>query len=783
MRPVVVFLSLVALVSCSRDPNVVKQRYLDNGNKYFDRGKFKEATIMYRNALQKDMRFGPAHYKLALAELKLGRVGPAVQALRRAVELLPADKPEHWDATVKLSEIYLSATLAGSKDKQLLADVDGFVQKLLKRDPKSFDAHRLNGDLLYARAFQVVQAGRKEDSEAFLKSAIESYETADKIKPGDQGVSMQLARAYLGERRFAESERLFRGVLEKDKTFHQVYTELYRMLLAQNKVAEGEQVLRQAVANNPKQVMFLTFLAFHYHLAKNRDEMVKVLNQIKSQAKEFSQAYLTVGDFYLRLGEAEEAIKQYREGIAADAKMKSTYQKRIIEVLMRQGKRPEAAEINAQILKENPNDNDARGLQASLMLDRGDVAKALAELQAVVTRAPDNPVARFQLGRAHALRGEWEQARQQFAKAIELRPDYILARLALGQLQLTQRQFDAAIKTARDVLAIDKQSAAARLIESAALMGLQRYSESRSVLADMAKTNPSSPDVLFQTGVVNLAERKYQDAEDAFRRAYRLNPANSRGLMGVVETYMAQNKTDQALALLQSEAEKTPSRLDFRLAAGNTAVRAGRYDLAIAEYNKVLSGIEKDSRASGDVYLRLGETYRRKGDLGGAVGALQKAREQLPGNTTVLSTLALTLDAAGRKQEARQVYEQTIKIEPGNAIVLNNLAFLMAETGSDLDQALTMAQRAKQLLPNLYEVSDTLGWIYLKKNLSDNAIQIFRDLVEKQPKHSTYRYHLGMAFSQKGDKPRAIKELQEALKSNPPKEEKSKIEDLIAKLG
>jgi len=101
----------------------------------------------------------------------------------------------------------------------------------------------------------------------------------------------------------------------------------------------------------------------------------------------------------------------------------------------------------------------------------------------------------------------------------------------------------------------------------------------------------------------------------------------------------------------------------------------------------------------------------------------------------------------------------------------------------DLDQALTYAQRAKQLLPQLNEISDTLGWIYLKKNLTDNAIETFSDIVTKQPQHSTYRYHLGMAYVQKGDKLKASQELQKALKSNPPKDERDKIEQLLQKLG
>ena len=52
----------LTLVGCSRDPNVAKKRYLENGNKYFAKGKYKEASIMYRNALQKDQRYGLAYY-------------------------------------------------------------------------------------------------------------------------------------------------------------------------------------------------------------------------------------------------------------------------------------------------------------------------------------------------------------------------------------------------------------------------------------------------------------------------------------------------------------------------------------------------------------------------------------------------------------------------------------------------------------------------------------------------------------------------------------------------
>jgi len=781
IRLVAVILAvLVGFTSCSRDPAVVKKRYLESGNKYFDKGRYKEASIQYRNALKRDPRYGAAHYKLALVSLKVGDVGGAVSSLRRAVELIPKDQPDHWDAVVKLSDIYLAF---GKGEKLYMKEVETFTDDLLQRDSNSFDAHRLIGDLNYSRATDAYRNKQPDQGVAFLDRATAEYRRADSLKPGQQGVLMQLARARAAKTDFAEAEAVYRRVIDKDKTFQSAYTELYRMFLYQNKPGDAEQVLKLAFENNPKQFGYLTLLAMHYYGLQRRDAMAGILNQIKSHAKDYDQAYLTVGDFYLRMGDGESAIREYKEGIAKDAKKKATYQKRVIEVLMRQGKRSEAAEINSQILKENKDDNDARGLAATFLLDKGDIAKALAELQAVVTSAPDNPVSRYNLARAHAARNEYEQARQQFQKAIELRPDYVLARLALAELQVRHGEFDAAFKSAEAVLTTyDKGNFSARLIESAALIGQKKFNESRVLLDAMLKANPGSPDVLFQLGVVNLAENRFKEAEDAFRRSYQLNPANARGLMGIVETEMAQNKTEEALKTLQAESDKAPGRVDLQVVLGDTAARAGKFDLALQTFNRALGQVGK-AKGQGDIYLRIGEIYRRKGDLNASVQALRKALETLPDNIMVLSELALVLDEGARRPEARQVYEATLKLDPNNAVVLNNLAFLLCETGGDLDDALTKATRAKQLLPNLLEISDTLGWIYLKKGLADNAIEIFKDLVSKAPKHSTYRFHLGMAYSQKGDKSKALDQLKEALKYNPATDEKDKIQQLIAHLG
>jgi tetratricopeptide (TPR) repeat protein len=734
---------------------------------------------MYRNALQKDQRYGLAYYHLALTDMKLGRVANALSELRRAIELIPKDQPEHLESEVRLAEIYVAFT----HDNQFLSEVDGIIKELLQHDPNSFDGHRLSADLDFVRAQTTLHDGKVDQAKALIDAAIAEYRKAIAIKPPGAPLRMQLARALTGDRQFPEAERIYRQLIDEDKTFVQAYNELYRVYLFQNKTADAEQLLKMGAANNPKQMSFLLELAGHYSRLQRHDDMVATLNRIKTHAKDFDRAYLVVGDFYFRNGDFAEALNQYKEGMAADAKKKTVYQKRMIEILMRQNRRTEAADINAAILKDNPKDSDARGLQASLLLDRGEIQKAISELQAVVNAAPDNFVARYNLGRAHVARGEWEQARQQFTESIRLRPDYVLARIALAQLQVIRGEYDPALKSVAAILQIDRNNGPARMIEAAALMGEKRFADARTLLDAVRKANPNSADADFSLGMLAMREGKPQEAEGIFRKAFTANPKDARGLVGLVESLAAQGHYDQAIQALQAELAKNPHRNDLRIALGNLAVRAGNLDLAVNQFQSALNELDKNSKARGDVDFRLGVVLRRKGDLKGSSDALYKAREALPANSMIDGELALTLQKAGRKQEARDAYEQAIKLDPQNGMALNNLAFLMADTGfGDLDQALTYAQRAKQVMPNLSEVSDTLGWIYLKKNMSDNATDVFQALVNQQPDNATYRFHLGMAYAQKGDKPKALRELQRALHSSPPKEEEDKIKDLINKL-
>jgi tetratricopeptide (TPR) repeat protein len=125
------------------------------------------------------------------------------------------------------------------------------------------------------------------------------------------------------------------------------------------------------------------------------------------------------------------------------------------------------------------------------------------------------------------------------------------------------------------------------------------------------------------------------------------------------------------------------------------------------------------------------------------------------------------LESMGKPEEARKRYEAALSLDPTAAIAANNLAWMTAETGGNLDVALQLAQTAKRGMPNQPQVDDTLGWIYYKKGMTRLAVPLLESAAKGFPNNATYHYHLAMAYSKEGYLSKAEASLAQATKLNP----------------
>jgi tetratricopeptide (TPR) repeat protein len=761
-RKLLLLLPLVLLVaSCSQDPKVQAQRYLNNGNKFFDKGKYKEASIMYRRALQKDLKYGEAYYRLGLADLKLLAFGDAARALRRAVEL----QPNNADASTKLAELFLIASAQDAAHAaQLRMEARDLALKMLQASPNSYSGHRLMGQLSLL----------DKDFPKAVTELSTAYKIDNKID-----LTSPLFQALVLDGQAAEAEKIARDAIARDKTFSPIYDLLYAQYMRSNRPSEGEALLKQKVENNPTQPNFVLQLVAHYYANKRFDDMDAALGRLTDE-KRFPEGHLLAGDFFFfRVREFDRARSQYQAGAKNQPRDKVAYEKRLVELLATTGQNEDANRLLDTLLAEHPKDNDAIAMRAALMLQTGNAAQikqAANDLQSLVAKTPDNHLLRYNLARANVAQGDLDQARLQLEAAIKIRPDFLVARELLARIYLAKNDPARALKEADEIIALDGNNVRARLIRSSALIGIGDREKAHLELDAINKIAPGNSDARYQLGYLAWESKDFKQAEQVFNEMYKANPGDIRGLVGVVETLAGQNKLPEAVKLMQAASDKEPDRRDMQLALANLLVRDLRYDDAIRIYNAL---IQSDPKSS-ELLSRLAETQRRKGDVNTAIETFRRASQAAPTDPRPLVQLGLLMDGTGRREQAKPIYEQILKIQPDHPIALNNLAFIKAEEGVDLDEALTMAQRARQKLPSSPNIKDTLGWIYIKKNLSDDAVRIFKELVDQDPSNPSFHYHYGMALLQKGERPSAKREFEVAIRNNPSKDEAGKIRQLLA---
>src|SRR5262249_37495522 len=107
-----------------------------------------------------------------------------------------------------------------------------------------------------------------------------------------------------------------------------------------------------------------------------------------------------------------------------------------------------------------------------------------------------------------------------------------------------------------------------------------------------------------------------------------------------------------------------------------------------------------------------------------------------------------------------------LALAPTFALAENNLAWIYAEQRGDLEQALALAEKAREHLPHDAYILNTLGWIYYKKNKVQQAIPLLEASVQKNPKHPIFYYHLGMAYYQNGELEAARRTITRSLEIN-----------------
>jgi len=466
-----------------------------------------------------------------------------------------------------------------------------------------------------------------------------------------------LARFYQAVRKPSEAEKQFRRALELDPKYGPAPAALGGLLYADKKTDEAEQVFQRASALPDKQY--------------------RPLHAI----------------FLLQTGKGEAAIREFAQQYKADLQDRAA-RTRLIGAYLKLGRSADAENVLNDALKRNPKDTDALIQHGELSLTVGKLQEAQSDLTEVLRTKATSPEAHFLLARVHRARGVLQSQIQELTEALRLNPKLLEARLALAHAFTLSKSPKSAMGVL-DQASQQEQWSIALIVEgNIALNGLEDYAQLRKGI-DQGLTIARDPRLLLQDGSLKLKQKNYRGARASLEEVLKQQPQEWPGVEALAASYLAENKKTEASAIVRQYTSAAPNSASGRKLLGSWLLRTGDLAGAQAAFQEAKPIEPKFDAAD----FGLAQIAVQKGKLDTARDLLSGIVKREPRNVLALSFLGEVENRAGHSEAAISYYNLAIQEDPNNVFSLNSLAYLLADTKTDPDRALALAQKVKELDP------------------------------------------------------------------------------------
>ncbi len=780
-------IALCASGLACRSPEEKFSSHLERGDEFERSGKRDEALIEYKNALRLQPSNAEANFRIARVLSAKENYGEAVFYYREAVRLDPSRsdaalaeaKLVLFDDTQRAEEI-VRETLAREPDNAL-AHLRAAEVALAKDDTKTAHASVLtameldpkqglypyNLGVVHQTRIREMRVRKEEPPDEIFQSAIDAFRKADELYGGNRNARIMLARTYAswpGHEKEAESALRDALAFAKEKGTPEDRRAVAQAVLdyagiaqrpelralgldemveadpgalaawvelaasAEAKGASGDAVYQKLLAARPGDLQAYVAYASWLGSKSRGDEAVRVLEDAVEKTGDQAAALDAKVRLQLQLGKADDA-----RGTAERLRKKfaSSPRAALADARIAFAERRHADAVTA-LRRVTGSLEDAEALHllslAESALGNLEPATAAIDRALSVSREPSIPMLQQKVA-VHAAARDW-QAVLQALQRIET---------SFGDLPAGLRPMlvQAFYETGDDV-------AGRRVLER--------------LMAD--------PSTLPVAAVIFGEREGHRDPQKAYANleaALAAAPDQPPLVAALVRLDIGSKKVDRALDRLDAALAKTPENAPLRLLRAQVRATKGDLEGSEADARKVL---ETDANLPGTVDLLLA-LYTTRGELDEAARSLEAMDQagKLRGSSREL--LARLYQARGNAAAARAQLEKALTDDPDLAAAKNGLAFLLASERTDLDRALALAQEAQRQLPNVPEVVDTLGFVYLQKGLADAAIDRFRYAIELTPPGAkpspSIRHHLGLALAAAGRSQEAVEAFEAAL--------------------
>lgn len=722
----------LALWGC-QTPEQKAAGYLSTARKDMENNRFADAVLRLRIAARIKPRDADLHYYLGLAYWGNGDPGQAASEWTAATEL----NPKHTQAQVRLAEL-----AARYGQGQVLADARNQIQQIVAQTPSDAGAW-------YTLALAEWKLGKPEDAARHLQEALSRL-------PSHLEAAGALARIQLEKGDFPAAEKTVLGAAARAPGSVDAAVAAGRFYLVAGKPAEALKRLLGAVEIDGKSGPALLALGEAQLATGDRSAAEKTFARLSALP---GRTYRGVHASYL-LGEQRyaEAAAELEPLVRKDAG-DGTLRGYLVAAYMGAGRLADAEKLLTAALAANKNDL-AASLQWTQMLLHGNrIREAETGLGQVMRSHANLAQGHVLLAAVYEARHNPRGQRAELAEALRISPGMFDVRARLVRGYLAAGEANTAMDTLDRTPEAQKASPEFALEKNWVLFAKGDFGELRARL-DAVPPPGRTAEAWLQDGLLNAQMKRYDEAAAALREALRLAPQDLRVIPALARVYVTQKRIDLAEALIADCAARFPASAPIQTYVGGWMAATGRMDKARAAFQRAKAA--DPGYGAADMGLARVASMERKWDE-----ARRILNPLCSGDSAAAAHMLLAGvdEATGDNRSAVEHYKKAIAEDAGNAVALNNAAYLLADDPQRLDEALGYAKRALEIAPSpgLY---DTLGWISYRKGQYAAAVGYLEKAVGEDA-NARRRYHLAMAYFKAGDAARGRAVLKTAQAMDP----------------
>ena len=437
----------------------------------------------------------------------------------------------------------------------------------------------------------------------------------------------------------------------------------------------------------------------------------------------------TLAEILVRALQFDSATAQYFEIIRIDSNYRQGWY--TAGRLLAMNKKPkEAIDLFQKYINYFGQDFDVCSQLVQLYGAMDDFDNVVATLKQMSALEPTNAEVKRFLGDTYLQSDSLDASLEWYKQGVAIDPDDVIGRASLARAYLLKKDKTKALEQieavmTRDSVSADDQIQFGQIIISVVARDSTVLPIARDLFGTIRKNQPKDWRPYWFLGAIANIERNDTAAIAYFNDVTKLASWNADAWAAVASIYYDNEKFDRAIEVMDRAKAVVPK--DFR------------------------------------VYFITGISQQRLHNDPEAAKNLEQAIQLNEKSVDALSALGLVYDEMARHDDSDTMYERALRVDPKNALVLNNYGYSLSERNVQLDRALKMSEEAVRQAADNQSYLDTKGWIFYQLGRYEEAETHIKRAVDLGSKSPVINEHLGDVYAKMHKNDKAVEYWQKAL--------------------